>query len=156
MSAKDERPVHFLDPRSKVNGTKYRSSLCDKRVVYLEKETQKLGPQKKRKNAIDDTIRLRTPFKSSEQGYYTRNRKAVTCKNCRRIMAGKKKGNWLGDSRWEVRFIGDKKNGGWIVIGDGALKKIFPGASRKNREEAQRIVNEENRKLADEVKHGNV
>lgn len=139
MSAKNNRSIHFPDPKNKSNGSMYRSVLCDKRTVYLEYETQK-----------------GISYRSFDQGYYTRDKNKVTCKNCKRLVEGKKKGSWLGDSRWETCFVGTKKLGVWIVIGDGALKKVFPGASRKNREEAQRIVNEENRKLADEVKHGNV
>lgn len=140
------RPIHYSS-NDKINGTKYRSVLCDSRVVYLEYETQRKKSQHRRQNAIDDTIRLRTDFKACDQGYYTRDKKKVTCKNCKRLLKGEKRNGWFGEQRWKPMFVGDRKHGCWLVIGDGVVRKIFVGANRKNNEAAQRAANEYNREM---------
>lgn len=143
--------IHFLDPNSKVNGTKYRSVACDKRAIYLEHEVQKKKPQ--RKCGPLDTIKLGVDYSADTQSYYTRDIKKVTCKNCKRNLGILKKKKKV--ARWEAKFIGTTKAGGWLVMEDGVVRKMFPGSGRKNHEVALAIVVAGNKK-ANEAKHENV
>lgn len=142
----NNKPIHFLDPDSKTNGTRYRSVLCDSNTVYLD-VTQKKISQKRRQNAIDDTIRLRSDFKACDQSYYTTDKNRVTCKNCKLKLAGKTRNGPFLDLLWEARFVGDKKSGGWVVLGDGIVRRLLPGVGRKIQDAALDIVRKHNTQI---------
>jgi len=147
MSTRSHKFIHFLDPNSKTKDTIFRSVLCNKRTIFLEYETQKKRARPRRKNAIDDTIRLGFDFKGFDQGYYTKDKNKVTCKNCKMMMEGKKKSWKLEEDFWNPIFVGTIKAGGWIVVGVDGVQKMFPGASRKNHETAKEMVRKHNQKI---------